>query len=86
MICKFSDGLKYVQWLKSIGVDHYNSTIFREYDIGTHTLRMGHYKSYDKDNKIADEGTYVSFDAETHTDTPTQTKTHSDTQTDTDTH
>ena len=57
----FSDSLKYIQWLKSVGVDHYNSTIFQEYDMGSHTLQMGHFKSYDKDNIFVDEGTYVSM-------------------------
>ena len=75
MICTFSGSLEILQWFKSVGVDHYNSTIFQEYDMGSHTLQMGHYKSYDKDNIFIDEGTYVSFDADTHTHTHTHTHT-----------
>ena len=60
--------MKYLQQVKRVGVDHYNSTIFQEYDMGTHALQMGHYKAYDKDNTLIDEGTYVST-MHTHTHT-----------------
>ena len=58
-MCTFSDGLKLLKWLKSIGVDHYHSEIFQEYDMGSHTLQLGHYKIFNKDNVYVDEGTYV---------------------------
>ena len=67
--------MKYLQQVKRVGVDHYNSTIFQEYDMGTHALQMGRYKAYDKDDTFIDEGTYVSM-MHTHTHTYTYTHTH----------
>ena len=54
-----SDSLKVVLWLKSKGIDHFNTTVFKEYDMGSYALSLGSYTAYDKNDTALDRGTYV---------------------------
>ena len=56
-----SDAVKIFNWLKSKGIDHYNTTVIEEYDMGSYALLVGSYTAYDKHDMVTDRGTYVLF-------------------------
>ena len=48
---------KTFKWMKTVGYDHYNSTIIRQHEMGEYLCELGSYSGYNKDNKLIDEAT-----------------------------
>ena len=51
-----SDAVKIFNWLKSKGIDHYNTTVIEEYNMGSYALLVGSYTAYDKHDMVTDKG------------------------------
>ena len=48
---------KTIKWMKTVGYDHFNSTIIKQHDMGDYLCDRGSYSGYKKDNTSIDEAT-----------------------------